>query len=94
MDEQKASWRRRWMEWAERVEHQGTASGLGEITGALRSSFAPLAPIAAELVWLVQPAFALFGEAAAIDALADLLADPGSDSHLTTPDQPDSPESR
>ena len=94
MDEQKAGWRRRWMGWAERVEHQATASGMGEIAGALKSAFAPLAPVAAELVWLVQPAFALFGEAAAIDALADLLTDPGSDSRLTTPDQPDSPDSR
>jgi hypothetical protein len=94
MDEQKAGWRRRWIKWAKQVERQATESGLGEITGALKSAFAPLMPVAAELVWLVQPAFALFGEAAAIDALSDILAAPGSDSHLTAPDQPDSLESR
>lgn len=94
MDEQKADWRRRWIGWAERVERQAADSGLGEIAGALKSAFAPLAPVAAELVWLVQPAFALFGDAAAIDALVELLADPGSSSRPTTLDQPDLPESR
>ena len=94
MDEQKAGWRRRWMGWSKCIEQQATTSGLGEVIGALKTAFAPLAPVAAELVWLVQPAFALFGEAAAIDALADLLTDSRSDRRLTTPDQPDSPECR
>lgn len=94
MDEQKASWRHRWMGWADRIDQQATTSGLGEVVRALKAAWVPLAPVAAELVWLVQPAFALFGEAVAIDALADLLTDSGSDQRLPPSNPPDSPESR
>lgn len=94
MDEQKAGWRRRWIGWADHIDQQATTSGLSEVVRALKDACAPLAPVAAELVWLVQPAFALFGEAAAIDALADLLNDPGSGQRLPPSNPPDSPESR
>ena len=94
MDEQKANWRRRWLEWGDAVGQQFTQSGLGDIAGALKAASAPLVPVAAELVWLVQPVFALFGEAAAIDALADLLAEPDQGNRHLVSGPSDSPESR
>lgn len=94
MDEQKANWHRRWLEWGEAVGQQITQSGLGDVAGALKAAFVPLAPVAAELVWLAQPVFALFGESAAIDALADLLTEPDQGNRHLVSGQSDLPEGR
>jgi len=62
--------------WEQRLEQ----AGLGELMRALKQGLKPLQPLAAQFLWFAQPGFALFGQAAAIDALASTLADDGDPS--------------
>ncbi|MBN1122584.1 MAG: hypothetical protein JXJ17_16020 [Anaerolineae bacterium] len=62
--------------WEERLNQ----SGLGGLALSIIHAMRPVAPIAANLLWIVQPAFAVFGRAEEIEALANRLSDsPGED---------------
>ncbi len=69
-------WRRRWLRahhaWQQRIE----AADLQYMADALGGAFKPLAPLAAQFLWLVEPGLALLGGGDAVRALADLLLDP------------------
>lgn len=71
-------WRARWVTLVERWQHEAADAGLSDVLGALQMGLRPLAPLAAQVLWVAQPTFALFGEADAITALAELLEDPGA----------------
>lgn len=58
--------------WHARLADAGLDSIVAPLTEVLR----PLGPVAAQLLWVMQPTFGLFGYAQAVDALADLLDDP------------------
>lgn len=73
------NWRTRWVGRIEAWEARADAMGLAGLWGALRDGFKPLAPVAAQLLWITQPTMALFGEADSISALADLLEHPDSE---------------
>jgi len=66
-------WRERWREagqtWKVRLE----TAGLGGIAEAFREALNPLTPLAVQLLWLVQPGFAMLGQPELITGLSDLL---------------------
>lgn len=66
-------WKTRWSTLAQRWRHHLADAGLGEITQAVGHAFKPLAPFAAQVLWVTQPGFALFGHSEAVDALAEML---------------------
>ena len=74
-------WRTRWVGRMQGWEARADAMGLAGLLGALRDGFKPLAPVAAQLLWVAQPTVALFGEADAISALANLLEHPEIEDH-------------
>lgn len=45
-------------------------TGLGGIVKALSEAFLPLKPIMAQMMWFLQPAFGLFGQADEAESLA------------------------
>jgi hypothetical protein len=69
-------WHARWVEWMDLWQSRADQAGLAGVAEALREGLRPLAPLAAQVLWVAQPSFALFGEADAISALADLLEHP------------------
>jgi hypothetical protein len=79
-------WRHHWQRRVQQWEAQAGEVGLSGIYDALHHTFRPLAPLAAQLLWVAQPTLSLFGEAESIGALADLLEHP--DTPLITDDSP------
>lgn len=79
MVDSEEQWRSRWLGWRDTWHNRLEAAGLGEIAGAMGAALRPLAPAAAQLLWVMQPAFGLFGQPQAVDALAALLDGPGAD---------------
>jgi|GEM_PF-1395239 len=75
MTDLRVSWRERWLVLAEAWESRAAEAGLSDILEALRGAFHPLMPLAAQLLYVSQPTFALFGQADAVGALAELLMD-------------------
>ena len=69
-------WRTRWVEWMQAWEARAQDAGLAGLVESLRDGLQPLAPLAAQVLWVAQPTAALFGEADAVGALADLLEHP------------------
>jgi hypothetical protein len=69
-------WKTRWLALADRWQSRLSDAGLGEITQAVGQAFKPLAPFAAQMLWFVQPGFALFGHSEAIHTLAEILDAP------------------
>jgi hypothetical protein len=67
----RSEWRLKLRDWQARID----AAGLGELARGLEQGLRPLAPLAAQLLWVSQPGFALFGQYEAIGGLADLLDD-------------------
>jgi hypothetical protein len=58
--------------WEERLNQ----SGLGGLIHTIIHAMRPVAPIAANLLWITQPAFALFDRGKEIEELANQLSDP------------------
>ncbi len=56
---------------------QARARGLGDALGLAFDVLEPLGPLAAQLLWVAQPAAALFGWRQAVDGLAHALEEPG-----------------
>jgi hypothetical protein len=73
-------WQERWhtlaRSWQRRVEQ----AGLGDVSSAVMEALQPLAPLAAQLLWVAQPTFGLIGRGTAIGALAEMLEHPGEGS--------------
>jgi hypothetical protein len=67
--------------WEERLNQ----SGLGGLVLSIIHAMRPAAPIAASLLWIVQPAFAVFDRAEEIEALANRLGDPPGDGGMNQP---------
>ena len=66
-------WRLRWLALVQRFETRLADAGLADLAGALREGLRPLGPLASQFLWFSQPGFALFGQSAAVGALAELL---------------------
>lgn len=66
----------RWLALAQRWQIRLANAGLGAISQAVGQAFKPLAPFAAQVLWITQPGFALFGHSEAIHSLAELLEAP------------------
>ncbi len=62
----------------QRWEHRLDEAGLGEVGRALAWAMRPLAPLAAQLVWIAQPGLGLLGEYESAGALAEWLDDAGA----------------
>jgi hypothetical protein len=60
----------------------------------MQEGLRPLFPVAAQLLWVAQPTFSLFGEAEAIGALAGLLEEPDAQRETADPAMPVSHEGR
>jgi hypothetical protein len=60
-------------------ENRLNQSGLGGLVHSILDAMRPAAPIAASLLWIAQPAFAMFGRAEEIESLANRLNDPLED---------------
>lgn len=58
--------------WIQTAKARGLAGGLSFLLDAL----SPLGPLAAQLLWVIQPLGALFGARAAIGDIAAALEDP------------------
>lgn len=84
MEDETSRWRGITQTWEERID----AAGLTDLVYAVRTAMHPLAPLAAQFLWFVQPAFALFGKYQIAGELAETLANPG------TPGQPIEDEAR
>ncbi len=67
--------------WEERLDQ----SGLGGLVLSIIHAMRPAAPIAANLLWIAQPAFAMFGRAEEIEALANRLSDPPEEDGMDQP---------
>ncbi len=76
MRETKDTWQARWLALAQSWQKRLADAGLGEIAQAMGQAFKPLAPFAAQVLWVTQPGFALFNRSEAIHALAELLDAP------------------
>ena len=76
MSNQGTGSRQQWLNRAAAWEQRASDAGLAAVFVSLRDALTPLAPIAAQLLWVAQPTFRLFGEADSIGALADLLEQP------------------
>jgi hypothetical protein len=72
MGDEETRWRAITQAWEERLAD----AGLADLAQAMREAMRPLAPLAAQLVWFAQPAFALFGRYEAAGELAEYLNDP------------------
>ncbi len=89
-------WSMRWLTRVEQWQHRAADAGLLGVMTAIQEGLRPLAPLAAQLLWVAQPTFRLFGETDAIEALAALLNDPAQCEAETAPhsDLQPTPESR
>ena len=57
-------------------EHRLNQSGLGGLIFSIIHAMRPVAPVAASLLWIVQPAAAVFDREDEVEALANWLNDP------------------
>jgi hypothetical protein len=70
-------WQERWHTLARNWQQRAEQAGLGDVSSAVMEALQPLAPLAAQLLWVAQPTFGLIGRGAAIGALAEMLEHPG-----------------
>jgi hypothetical protein len=70
--------RQQWLNWVREWEQRASDAGLAGVYGSLREVLMPLGPVAAQILWVAQPTFGLFGEADSIGALANLLERPAT----------------
>jgi len=80
MSRDEFDWQGRWHALARGWQHRAEQAGLGDISSAVMEALQPLAPLAAQLLWVAQPTFGLIGRGAAIGALAEMLEHPGEGS--------------
>lgn len=78
---------RHWLEPARNWHHRLTESGLYGPVQAIAEAARPLAPLMAQFVWFIQPAFALIGKFNAVGRLAELLENPDSLALLAEPSE-------
>lgn len=69
-------WQTRWLSLAQSWQHLLIDAGLEEIAHSVGYALRPLAPLAAQILWVVQPGFAILGHSEAVGALAALLDEP------------------
>jgi hypothetical protein len=69
-------WQTHWLSLAQNWQHLLADAGLGEIAHSVGYALRPLAPLAAQILWVVQPGFAILGHSEAVGALAALLDEP------------------
>ncbi|NDJ52028.1 MAG: hypothetical protein GYB68_02960 [Chloroflexi bacterium] len=67
--EKRTDWQSLGARWQSRLDE----AGLGAVVGAIGQALQPLSPLAVQMLWFSQPAFALFDRGDDIMALADLL---------------------
>jgi hypothetical protein len=67
--------------WEERLDQPGLGGLIHTIIHAMR----PVAPIAANLLWITQPAFAMFNRGKEIEELANRLSEPLEDDGMNQP---------
>jgi hypothetical protein len=79
MVDEDTEWHARWTVLLDGWGHRLDEAGLGELFRALGGALRPLAPLAAQALWLTQPALGLLGYGQAAGALADLLDAPSHD---------------
>ena len=76
-------WQERWLTLAHNWQQRADQAGLGGVSRAVVEALQPLAPLAAQLLWVAQPTFGLLGRGAAIGVLAEMLEHPvGSGAEL------------
>ncbi len=79
MVDEDMEWHARWMVLLDGWGRRFDEAGLGDLSRALGGALRPLAPLAAQALWVTQPALGLFGYGPAAAALADLLDAPDHD---------------
>jgi hypothetical protein len=75
MDHSDDQWRIVWLKRLKSWQFRLDDTGLSGVASAFSDAFRPLGPVAAQLLWISQPGFALFGQYDSIDGLANLLND-------------------
>jgi hypothetical protein len=70
-------WQDRWLALAHRWQGRADQAGLGGVSRAVVEALQPLAPLAAQLLWVAQPTLSLFGRGEAVGVLAEMLENPG-----------------
>ncbi len=81
----RGTWRNRWLKWEQTLHRHLADRGLSGIADAFSEALRPLMPAIAQLLLVVQPIAGAFGQAQAVDALADLLG--GVEDNNTTIEQ-------
>jgi hypothetical protein len=76
MSDDSFEWQERWVTLAHNWQQRADQAGLGGVSRAMMEALQPLAPLAAQLLWVAQPTFSLFGRGAAIGVLAEMLEGP------------------
>jgi hypothetical protein len=66
-------WQERWRTLARTWQGHADQAGLGGVSRTVLEALQPLAPLAAQLLWVAQPTFSLIGRGAAVGALAEML---------------------
>jgi hypothetical protein len=79
MSRDEFDWQERWHTLARGWQQRAEQAGLGDVSSAVMEALQPLAPLAAQLLWVAQPTFGLIGRGAAIGALAEMLEHPDED---------------
>jgi hypothetical protein len=70
-------WQDRWLTLAHRWQERAEQAGLGGVSSAVVEALQPLAPLAAQVLWVAQPTFSLIGRGEAVGVLAEMLEYPG-----------------
>jgi hypothetical protein len=79
MSSDEFDWQERWLTLARNWRQRAEEAGLGDVSSAVMEALQPLAPLAAQVLWVAQPTFSLIGRGAAVGALAEMLESPGRD---------------
>jgi hypothetical protein len=80
MSSEKFDWQARWLTLAHNWRQRAEKAGLGDVASAVMEALQPLAPLAAQVLWVAQPTFSLIGRGVAVGALAEMLENPGGGS--------------